>query len=226
MNIAIFGTGGVGRTLAGALDHGGHDVVMGSRDPAKALANLEVNQQTGTTLVGWHEGYPGVRIAPFAEAAAHGVVILNATSGAGSLSALAAAGDENLDGKVVIDIANPLVWSEQGASLSVMNTDSLAEQAQRAHPGAKVVKALNTLTAALMVDPAALAGGDHTLPICGNDEGAKQQVTGWLRSWFGWSDVLDLGDLSAARGMEAYLLLWLRLYQATGTSMVNIKVVR
>jgi predicted dinucleotide-binding enzyme len=88
------------------------------------------------------------------------------------------------------------------------------------------VKALNTLTAALMVDPASLAEGDHTLPICGNDEGAKQRATEWLRSWFGWEDVLDLGDLTAARGMEAYLLFWLRLYQATGTAMVNTKVVR
>jgi predicted dinucleotide-binding enzyme len=107
-----------------------------------------------------------------------------------------------------------------------MNTDSLGEQIQRAHPGALVVKALNTVTAAVMIDPAMLAGGDHTLPICGNDEAAKQQVTAWLAEWFGWRDVLDLGDITAARGTEAYLLFWLRLTQATGSSIVNTKVLR
>lgn len=226
MRIGILGTGGVGRTVAGALSNQGHDVVMGSRDAAAALASTDVNDQTGTTLAGWHETAPAVQIATFAEAAQHGEAVMNATSGAGSLAALAAAGDASLDGKVVIDISNPLVWSDQGASLSVMNTDSLAEQAQRQHPGARIVKALNTVTAAIMVDPSMLAGGDHTLPICGNDEGAKQQVTAWLREWFGWQDVLDLGDLAGARATEAYLLFWLRLYQATGSPIVNTKVVR
>ena len=226
MRIGILGTGGVGRTLAGALAGKGHEVVMGSRDAASALASSDVNQQTGATLAGWHDEHDDVRIAAFSDAAAHGEAVLHATSGTGSLAALAAAGDANLGGKIVIDIANPLVWSEQGASLSVMNTDSLAEQAQRQHPDARVVKALNTVTAAIMVDPSMLAGGDHTLPICGNDEAAKQQVTAWLQEWFGWRDVLDVGDLTAARATEAYLLFWLRIYEATGSPIVNTRVVR
>lgn len=226
MRIGVLGTGAVGRTLAGALDEQGHEVVMGSRDAAAALASADVNQQTGATLAGWHDEHAGVRIATFADAAAHGEVVLHATSGAGSLPALAAAGDASLAGKIVVDIANPLVWSEQEATLSVMNTDSLAEQAQRQHPSARVVKALNTVTAAIMVDPSMLADGDHTLPICGNDEAAKHQVTAWLQEWFGWRDVLDVGDLTAARATEAYLLFWLRIYQATGSPIVNTKVVR
>jgi len=226
MRIGILGTGGVGRTLAGALEERDHGVVMGSRDPRSALANTDVNQQTGTTLSSWHEAHSAVRVATFAEAAAHGEALMLATSGAGSLAALSAAGDEHLDGKVLIDISNPLAWSDQGPSLTVMNTDSLAEQVQRQHPAARVVKALNTVTASLMVDPSMLAGGDHTLPICGNDDEAKQQVTGWLRAWFGWRDVLDLGDLSGARATEAYLLFWIRLYQATGSPIVNTKVMR
>jgi 8-hydroxy-5-deazaflavin:NADPH oxidoreductase len=226
MRIGILGTGGVGRTLAGALSERGHDVVMGSRDPEAALASTDVNQQTDTTLSGWHDSNAAVRVATFAEAAAHGEVLMLATAGDGSLAATAAAGDDLLDGKVLIDISNPLSWSDQGPSLTVMNTDSLAEQVQRQHPGARVVKALNTVTASLMVDPATLAGGDHTLPICGNDDDAKQQVTRWLGEWFGWRDVLDLGDLSGARATEAYLLFWIRLYQATGSPIVNTKIIR
>lgn len=226
MRIGILGTGGVGRTLAGALSERGHDVVMGSRDPEAALASTDVNQQTDTTLSGWHDSNAAVRVATFAEAAAHGEVLMLATAGDGSLAATAAAGDDLIDGKVLIDISNPLSWSDQGPSLTVMNTDSLAEQVQRQHPGARVVKALNTVTASLMVGPATLAGGDHTLPICGNDDDAKRQVTRWLGEWFGWRDVLDLGDLSGARATEAYLLFWIRLYQATGSPVVNTKVVR
>jgi 8-hydroxy-5-deazaflavin:NADPH oxidoreductase len=226
MQIGILGTGVVGQTLASALADEGHEVVMGSRDPAVALANTEANRMTGRTLASWHEEHADVRIATFAETAAHGDVVMNATSGVGSLAALEAAGSDQLDGKILIDVANPLVFSQAGVSLSVANTDSLAEQIQRAYPNVRVVKALNTLTATLMVDPGALADGDHTLPIAGNDEAAKDRVTAWLKEWFGWRDVMDLGDLTAARGMEAYLLLWLPLRQAVDSGMLNIKVVR
>ncbi|MEZ0235726.1 MAG: NAD(P)-binding domain-containing protein, partial [Actinomycetota bacterium] len=114
MRIGIMGTGGVGRTLAGALSEREHEVVMGSRDPEAALASTDVNQQTDTTLSGWHGSNTAVRVATFAEAAAHGDVLMLATAGNGSLAATAAAGYDLLDGKVLIDISNPLSWSDQG----------------------------------------------------------------------------------------------------------------
>jgi len=124
-------------------------------------------------------------------------------------------------------VSNPLDFSKgMPPSLTVCNTDSLAEQIQRAFPGLKVVKTLNTMSAPVMVDPASLAGGDHDVFVCGNDDGAKGRVTEILRGWFGWKNVVDLGDLSAARGTEGYLLLWLRLFGATKSPMFNVKLVR
>lgn len=226
MRIGILGTGGVARTLAGALAVNGHEVVMGSRDPAAALARDEVNQQTGTTLSGWHGDHPSATIGTFAEAATHGEVLLLATSGEGALHALEAGGADRLRDPIVIDITNPIVRTPEGVALDPAITDSLAEHIQRAYPNVRVVKALNTVTAALMIDPGSVAGGDHTLPISGDDEEAKEQVAAWLGEWFGWRDVLDLGDLTAARAQEAYLLFWLRLMQTTGTPMVTTKVLR
>jgi hypothetical protein len=225
MQIAIIGTGGVARTLAGALATKGHDVVLGSRDPAAALARDDVNQQTGTTLAGWADANPSVEIVPNAEAAAHGETVWNATSGTAAIPALEA-GAADLDGRIVVDIANPIVRSDAGVTLEPIGTDSLAERIQRALPNARVVKALNTVTAAVMIDPGSLAGGDHSLPICGNDDDAKRKVAGWLSDWFGWRDVYDLGDLTAARAQEAYLLFWLRLMQTSGSSIVSTKIVR
>lgn len=226
MRIGILGTGGVARTLAGALAGSSHEVVMGSRDPAMALARDEVNQQTGTTLSGWHADHPSVVIGTFADAAAHGEALLLATSGEGALHALEAAAADRLRDPIVIDITNPIVRTPEGVALDPAITDSLAEHIQRAYPNIRVVKALNTVTAALMIDPGSVASGDHTLPICGDDEEAKEQVARWLDEWFGWHDVLDLGDLSAARAQEAYLLFWLRLMQTTGTPTVTTKVLR
>ncbi|MBS1124681.1 MAG: hypothetical protein H6Q90_6909, partial [Deltaproteobacteria bacterium] len=111
-------------------------------------------------------------------------------------------------------------------SLSVANTDSLGEQVQRAFPTTKVVKTLNTVNAFLMVDPQQLAGGDHSMVVCGNDAGAKAEVTRILKAWFGWKDVVDLGDITNARGSEMFLPLWVRLYGALQTPMFNIKIVR
>src|SRR5262249_15519937 len=138
----------------------------------------------------WREAHPKVQLGTHAQAAAFGDVIVNATSGHGALDALELAG-AGADGKPVLDISNPLDFSKgMPPSLTVSNTDSLAEQLQRAHPKAKVVKALNTMNAYLMVDPAKLAGGDHTTFVAGDDAGAKATVTELLRS-FGWKDVLD-----------------------------------
>ena len=137
------------------------------------------------------------------------------------------AGATNLNGKVLLDIANPLDASKgMPPSLSVSNTDSLGEQIQRTFPNLKVVKTLNTVTAFLMVNPGLVANADHTMFVCGNDVAAKAQVTAWLKEWFGWKDVLDLGDITSARGTEMYLPIWLRMWGALGTGMFNVKVVR
>ena len=152
--------------------------------------------------------------------------MVNATAGAASVAALEQAGADNLSAKVLLDIANPLDFSQgMPPTLSVCNTDSLGEQIQRAFPDVKVVKALNTVNADVMVNPA-IVPGSHTVFICGDDSAAKARVSELLQS-FGWpaADILDLGGISNARGTEMYLPLWLRLYGATGTGHLNIKVV-
>ena len=227
MKIGVLGTGVVGQTLAGKLHELGHDVMMGSRDAEKALARTLPGQPGSSSLSEWRRAHPAVRLSSFAEAASHGTMIVNATSGAVSLDALRMAGAENLDGKVLLDVSNPLDFSHgMPPSLSLCNTDSAGEQIQRAFPRARVVKALNTVTAALMVNPSLLGGGDHTLFICGNDAGAKAEVTALLRDGFGWRDVMDLGDIGSARGMEMYLPIWLRMWGAIGTGIFNVRVVR
>jgi predicted dinucleotide-binding enzyme len=227
MRIGTIGTGGVARILADALSEKGHDVVLGSRDPRAALARDDVNRQTGTTLAGWAEEHPDVRIVTNREAVQHGETIWNASSGTASVGVIQdAAGANDLDGKILLDISNPIVRAADGVTLEPIGTDSVAEQLQRAFPNARVVKGLNTVTAAVMVDPSSLAGGDHTLPICGIDDAAKREVASWMTDWFGWRDVLDIGDLTAARAQEAYLLFWLRLMQTTGSSIVSTKIVR
>jgi predicted dinucleotide-binding enzyme len=213
MRIAVLGTGGAGRTVAARLAELGHEVRHGTRDPEATRAREDWSDVPGTTL------------ATFADAVAGADLVVNATNGLASLDVLAAAGDE-LAGRVLLDLANPLDFS-QGfpPSLSVCNTDSLAEQIQRAHPDVRVVKALNTLNAALMMHPETLAGGDHTVFVCGDDEAAKADVTALLRE-LGHTDVLDLGGLDAARGTEMVLPLWVRLMQQLGTVHFQLKVVR
>jgi hypothetical protein len=165
-------------------------------------------------------------LGTFAEAAQHGEVIFNATAGTASVQALKDAGSDNLRGKILIDVANPLDFSKgMPPTLTVCNTDSLGEQIQRAFPDVKVVKALNTVNMQLGVDAMQLAGGEHDLIICGDDEPAKRQVTQWLTEWFGWKHVIDLGDISASRGTEMFLALWIRLMTKFGTGSFNIRMV-
>jgi 8-hydroxy-5-deazaflavin:NADPH oxidoreductase len=226
MKIAVLGSGGVGRTIAGRLAELGHDVVVGTRDPQETLARTEPDQMGNPPYAVWQESHRDVRLVPFADAAAHGDLVVNATSGHASLDALHAAGAPNLAGKVLIDVANPLDASKGfPPNLFVKDTDSLAEQIQRAFPDARVVKTLNTVTASVMVDPKQLAGGDHTVFVAGNDEAARQAVADLLHG-FGWTDVFDLGDLTGARAVEMLLPLWLRLFMTTGSPVVNVKVVR
>jgi 8-hydroxy-5-deazaflavin:NADPH oxidoreductase len=174
----------------------------------------------------WLAVHPELRLATFAEAAAPAELIVNATAGAASVQALEAAGAENLAGKVLLDVANPLDYSQgMPPTLLVKDTDSLAEQIQRAFPDARVVKALNTMNAYVQADPKQLAGGDHTVFVSGNDPDAKRVVTEVLAS-FGHTDILDLGDITTARGAEMVLPLWIRVWTALNTPMFNFKIVR
>ncbi len=225
MQIAVLGTGPVGQTVAAKLTDLGHEVTIGTRDPVATLARTEPDIFGNPPFSTWLAEHPQVPLVVLAEAASSGDVIVNATSGTGSIAALEAAGEDNLAGKVLVDIANPLDFSQgMPPSLFVSNTDSLGEQIQRRFPQARVVKALNTMNAYLMVDPGQLAGGDHTVFVAGNDADAKSTVRELLGS-FGWSDIVDLGDITSARGTEMYVALWLRLF-ALGSPMFSVKVVR
>ncbi|MEU0549449.1 NAD(P)-binding domain-containing protein [Micromonospora sp. NPDC005979] len=217
MRIAVLGTGSVGQAIAARTAELGHQVTIGTRDVAATRAGA---------YAAWAAEHPEVGLETLAVAAADAELVVNATSGTGSLPALTAAGAGNLAGKVLLDIANPLDFSAGfPPTLTVPDTDSLAERIQREFPQAKVVKSLNTLTAELMVRPRQLADGDHSVFVSGDDAEAKRIITGLLVS-FGHTDVIDLGDLSTARGVEMLMPLWLRLYGRLDTAIFNLKVVR
>jgi predicted dinucleotide-binding enzyme len=214
VKIAVLGTGSVGRAIASKLLELGHQVTMGSRSPHSEALREWVD--------GAGEGGSG---GSFAAAAAAGELVFNCTAGAASLDALTAAGADNLAGKTLVDVANPLDFSRgMPPTLTVCNDDSLGERIQDAFPAARVVKALNTVNAAVMVAPARVPGA-HNLFVCGEDEGAKAETTDLLES-FGWprDAVIDLGGIAAARGTEMYLPLWLRLMVALGSPEFNIEV--
>ena len=226
MRIAVLGTGNVGRTIAGRLAQVGHEVTIGTRDPQATLERTDSDQMGNPPFSVWHTDHADVALVPFAEAAGGADLVVNATSGATSRQSLRLAGAENLAGKVLVDVANPLDFSGGfPPTLTVKDTDSLAEQIQREFPEAKVVKTLNTVNASVMVDPAAVAGGEHSIFVSGDDAAAKAAVVELLDS-FGWRDVIDLGDLSTARGPEMLLPLWLRLMGALGTPAFNVRVAR
>ncbi len=221
MRIAVLGTGGVGTALAERLEGLGHQVTIGTRDVAATLERTEPGPMGGAPFSAWAAEHPAVLVASFADAAGQAEVVINATSGAVSLDAIRAAGAEGLEGKVLVDISNPLDFSAGfPPSLFISNTDSLAERIQAEFPGTRVVKTLNTLTAELMVHPQALADGVHSVFVSGNDADAKATVTQLLRE-FGHTDIIDLGDITTARGTEMFLPLWLRLMGVVGTPIVQ-----
>ena len=225
MNIAVLGTGSVGRAIAARLHELGHVVTVGTRDPQATLARTEPDAMGTAPFAAWHSARPDVALDTYSEAAAGAELVVLATSGSASLEVLHLAGAEHLAGKPLADISNPLDFSHGfPPTLSVSNTDSLGEQVQRAFPEALVVKTLNTLTADLMVHPQAL-GASSTVFVSGDDAAAKATVTGILTS-FGHDDVVDLGGIETARGTEMYLPIWLRLMGALGTAQFNVKVVR
>ena len=213
MRIAVIGTGHAGRTLAKGFQRTGHDVVVGTRDPDATRAREE--------WLGLD-----VPLAALGMVAADADLVVNVTNGQASLAALGEVGSDHLAGKVILDVANPLDFS-QGfpPTLTVKDTDSLAEQIQRAFPEARVVKSLNTVTAAVMVDPSTVGDGDTTVFVAGDDEEGRQQVSELLRE-LGWLDIVELDGLQNARGLEMWLPLWVRLMGALGTGQFNIKLVR
>jgi 8-hydroxy-5-deazaflavin:NADPH oxidoreductase len=212
MRIAVLGTGSVGTTLAPAFARLGHEVTLGTRDPDATRARE-----------GWSSEIPLKAYVDCADAAD---LVVNATNGAASLSALGMVGADALAGRVLLDVANPLDFS-QGfpPTLSVKDTDSLAEGIQRAFPGTRVVKSLNIVTAQVMVDPSRVGDGSTTMFLAGDDADARSTVRELLEA-LGWQDVVEFEELSAARGMEMWLPLWVRLMGRLGTADFNLKIVR
>lgn len=227
MNIAVLGTGMVGRAIAARLAELGHTVAIGTRDPQATLARTEPDAMGTPPYAQWQAENKNVPLQPYAQVAKNAELVVNAPSGDGSLDALRAVGAANLDGKVILDVANPLDFSAGfPPTLSVSNTDSLAEQIQRAFPSARVVKSLNTMRCSVMVNPQLLAEASDVF-VAGEDAAAKETVKSLLRQ-IGWKDanITDIGGVRAARGTEMFLPLWLSLMQANGTGDFNIKIVR
>lgn len=211
MKVGVLGTGPVGNAIGGKLIELGHDAMMGARalDNPKALAFVErTHGRSGT----------------FRDAAAHGEIVFNCLRGDVSIDVLTAVSAE-LEGKILVDVSNPLDFSGGAPpTLAIANSDSLGEVLQRGLPSTKVVKTLNTVSNAVMVNPRLIRGA-HAVFVSGNDASAKGKVKDLLRA-FGWQQIIDLGDIASARGPEQYLPLWLRLWQSLGTGEFNISVVK
>jgi 8-hydroxy-5-deazaflavin:NADPH oxidoreductase len=218
MQIAVLGTGMVGNALGTKLVQKGHKVTMGSR-----TAKNETAQKWASSL--------GERAhtATFRDAAAFGEIIISCTGGMHSMEALESVGAEPLENKILIDVSNPLQQDNEGSMiLGFCNNDSLGERIQRAFPHTRVVKALNTVNCDIMIEPSRVPG-DHNLFICGNDANTKMEVTKHLSEWFGWKpqNIIDIGDITGARGMEMMMPLWMRLFQGViGHPHFNYHIVR
>lgn len=183
---------------------------MGSRKPEKLKAF--VTEAKGKVSAG-----------SFDQAARHGEVLVLATHGAATEAAIDLAGPRHFDGKLVIDVTNPLDFSKgPPPGLFVGTTDSLAERTQRKLPKAKVVKCFNIVSNVQMVDPQ-LPGGPPDMMICGNDEGAKRTVADIVRS-FGWPEPIDVGGIDGARWLEALVPLWVRIALPRNNWKIAFKV--
>lgn len=228
MDIGIIGSGQVAQTLATKLLELGHSVTISSRDTAQAKdrGDWGTIPSAEAFAAGQRELGGEAAAGSFADAAAHGEVVINATVGGHSLEALEAAGAGNLAGKILVDLANALDFSQgMPPTLLFCNTDSLGERIQAAFPDTRVVKSLNTTNAQVMVDPGQLTEATAMF-VSGNDQEAKDWVHHeLLERWFGWEQVLDLGDVKAARGQEMWLPLWLSLMGAAGTAAFNLRIV-
>jgi predicted dinucleotide-binding enzyme len=226
MKIGIIGTGVVGQTIAEKLIQFGHQVMIGTRDKQATLAKTGKDNFGRPPFSEWHENNFKIEFGTYSETASFGEFLVNATNGVGSLNALKMAGENNLANKVLLDISNPLDFSKgMPPTLTICNTDSLAEQIQRTFPKSKVVKSLNTLTAMLMTNPGLLPEPTNIF-LNGNDGNAKEEVKKLLVS-FGWKEknIIDMGDITTARGTEQILPIWVRLWGTLQTPMFNFKIV-
>lgn len=222
MRIGVLGGGAVGQTLAGGLRRVGHEVTLGIREVTPEALGKARNQ---AKPLGEWQAETGVRVVPYAHAAGGAELVVNATNGAGSLEALRMAGVERLSSKVLVDVSNPLDFSH-GMPPSLLaeytGATSLAERIQAEFPETRVVKAFNTVTARVMVEPSMVPGA-HDLFVCGNDAGAKEAVRALARE-LGWESFADMGDLTGARAQEAMVLVWVALWRASGNPLLGYHV--
>ena len=227
MKITVLGTGVVGQTISEKLLELGHEVFIGTRKVSNTMEKTNKDNFGRPPINDWLKSNSNAKLTDFSTAANSGELLINATSGSGSIAALKLCGNQNLENKILIDISNPLDFSKgMPPTLSICNTDSLGEQIQKLFPNTKVVKTLNTMNANLMVNPKIIPG-EHNLFLSGNDKSAKGEVEKLLIS-FGWdkTNIIDLGDISTARGTEMLLPIWLRLWSALGTSEFNFRIVK
>lgn len=214
--IGILGTGAVGRTIGTRLIELGYDVKMGSRTADNPKAGEWANTNS-----------PRATQGTFADAASFGEIVFNCTKGEHSLSAVQLAGADHLANKILIDLANPLDFSNGMPPTlipSLVNTHSLGEAIQHALPDTRVVKTLNMVNCEVMVD-ASKCGGDATMLLAGNDAQALDESSAILNQ-FGWTDLIRLGGIAHARGMEMMLPVWLSVYMSSGDGYIGFKIVR
>ena len=207
MKIGMLGTGGVGRTLAAKLTEDGYEVMIGTRNPAETLARTEPDAQGTPPFKTWQAEHPKVSLGTFAEAAGFGDVIFLATPGMLTPRIVVMAGTDHFAGKIVVDLTNPLDFSEGiPPKFAVTLGNALGEQIQRQIPDAKVVKAFNTIGAHIMVSPRREQGVPDLL-IAGNDAGAKQWIDELARSW--GASTVDMGGIENAYWLEAHAMTWI-----------------
>ncbi len=221
MKIAILGTGNVGQTYASKFIELGHEVMMGTRNPDDTLKKEK--------FLEWHTTNPKVQLATFTDTVAFGEIIVNALQGAANIDVVKSISSSLFDTKILLDVSNPLDFSKGFPPTLIeglTNTNSLGEEIQKKLPNAKVVKTLSTMWCGIMVNPKMIANGDHNAFIAGNDLEAKTKIKELMVS-FGWTvnNILDLGDITKARGVEMYLPLWLSIFGATNNGAFNIKIV-
>jgi hypothetical protein len=225
--IGILGTGMVGQTIAAKLVELGYEVVIGTRDVSETTSNHDRTPMGGPPFSEWHRLHQTIKLGTFSDSAKSGDIIFVCTNGGATLDVLRQAMTSNFEEKTVIDISNPLDFSK-GMPPSLLpkltNTNSLGEEVQKALPRANVVKSLNIVNCEVMVN-AKKTGGDPTMFVAGNNSAAKEETVVILKQ-FGWTDIIDLGDISGARGMEMLLPIWLRTWGATKNSNIGFKIVR